>query len=65
MATTFTCYGDSDWDTANGGLGISKSHGERPQLAYAVEKLGGGQRFPSDPDWSEVFLIGADPGLSV
>ena len=33
MATTFTCYGDSDWDTANGGLGISKSHGERPQLA--------------------------------
>ena len=34
-------------------------------LAYAVEKLGGGQRFPSDPDWSEVFLIGADPGLSV
>jgi len=34
-------------------------------VAYAVEKLGGGQRFPSDPDWSEVFLIGADPGLSV
>ena len=21
MATTFTCYGDSDWDAANGGFG--------------------------------------------